>query len=341
MERPVLKYLKDLWVTSSQKPSSAPLTSNRILTAIIMDLVVKISVEYSPKIAKRIAFCRDYFLRKEYFDPNNPTHYISDQQLYVIFKNAKIQISAKGYSNCTNKVDSDSVIIFKPKDVSNIMIFPKIERSYIYDYWNLGSYNDTCYLNYAIKSLPKLNNEGNIQFGISVFNQLTYETKISEYTFENAIANLGGFYVALNSMYILLFGMPKLSPWYELFNHILNDALPNSSGLMFVHSQGLKAKLAKRYVTSSGIVLAQRVSNRRNNATLENRVQMLETMLQDYYLDNYQFEASFLMMHLRRMDLKYDKFQCEYDEMINSRHQGTEEEGIFLAKENNDFWIHS
>ncbi|CAJ0764258.1 1460_t:CDS:2, partial [Entrophospora sp. SA101] len=58
----------------------------------------------------------------------------------------------------------------------------------------------------------------------------------------------------------------------------------------------LKAKLAKRYVTSSGIVLAQRVSNRRNNATLENRVQMLETMLQDYYLDNYQFEASFLMM---------------------------------------------
>ncbi|CAJ0635391.1 4708_t:CDS:2 [Entrophospora sp. SA101] len=176
------------------------------------------------------------------------------------------------------------------------MIFPKIERHYISNHWGFRSYEETCYLNYAIKSLPKLNNEGNIQFSVNVFNQLTYETEINEYTFGNAIANLGGFYVALNSMYVLLFGMPKLSPWYELFNRTLNDALPNSSSLIFVHSQGLKAKLAKRYVTSSGIVLAQRVSNRRNNATLENRVQMLETMLQDYYLDNYQFEASFLMM---------------------------------------------
>ncbi|CAJ0635386.1 4705_t:CDS:2 [Entrophospora sp. SA101] len=273
----------------------------------------------------------DFFRREEDFNPYVSTHYISDQQLYVIFKNVNISDFSKPYTNCVNKIISDSVIIFKPKDVSSIMIFPKIERHYISNHWGFRSYEETCYLNYAIKSLPKLNNEGNIQFSVNVFNQLTYETEINEYTFGNAIANLGGFYVALNSMYVLLFGMPKLSPWYELFNRTLNDALPNSSSLIFVHSQGLKAKLAKRYVTSSGIVLAQRVSNRRNNATLENRVQMLETMLQDYYLDNYQFEASFLMMHLRRMDLKYDKLQCEYDEMINSRHQGTEEERIFLG----------
>nr|CAG8578394.1 4644_t:CDS:2 [Entrophospora candida] len=260
---------------------------------------------------------KDFFFRKEYFDPYDSTHYISDQQLYVIFKNVNIHTSTKYYFDCWSRDFADGVIIFKPKDVSSIMIFPKIERNYIYyDYWSFRSYDETCYLNYAIKSLPKLNNEGNIQFGISASRKLTYETESFEHTFGNAIANLGGFYVALNSMYVLLFGMPKLSPC-------------------------LKAKLAKRYVTSSGIVLAQRVSNRRNNATLENRVQMLETMLQDYYLDNYQFEASFLMMHLRRTDLKYDKFQCEYDEMINSRHQETEEERIFLAKENNDFWIHS
>ncbi|CAG8529905.1 25325_t:CDS:2, partial [Gigaspora margarita] len=40
----------------------------------------------------------------------------------------------------------------------------------------------------------------------------------------------------------------------------------------------------------SRIPLSQRVSNRRNNATLEDRVQMLETLLSEYYLDNYQWE---------------------------------------------------
>ncbi|CAJ0893420.1 12007_t:CDS:2, partial [Entrophospora sp. SA101] len=130
--------------------------------------------------------------------------------------------------------------------VSSIMIFPKIERHYISNHWGFRSYEETCYLNYAIKSLPKLNNEGNIQFSVNVFNQLTYETEINEYTFGNAIANLGGFYVALNSMYVLLFGMPKLSPWYELFNRTLNDALPNSSSLIFVHSQGYYSKICAK-----------------------------------------------------------------------------------------------
>nr|CAG8509932.1 10788_t:CDS:2 [Entrophospora candida] len=280
MERPVLKYLKLNHLTSPQKPTSAPLTSNRILSALlVIDLIrviiVKISVEWSPKTAK------------QYFDPNNSTHYISDQQLYVIFKNVNIYTYTKSYTDCTNKVNSDSVIIFEPKDVSSINIFPKIERNYISDAWSFRSYKEICYLNYAIKSLPKLNNEGNIQFGASVFMQLTHEAGSNEYSFGSVIANLGGFYVALNSMYVLLFGMPKLSPWGIIQKYVLSCRICRRS---------LKAKLAKRYVTSSGIVLAQRVSNRRNNATLENRVQMLETMLQDYYLDNYQFEASFLMM---------------------------------------------
>ncbi|CAG8751386.1 24665_t:CDS:2, partial [Dentiscutata erythropus] len=77
----------------------------------------------------------------------------------------------------------------------------------------------------------------------------------------------------------------------------------------------LKRKLAKRYVSLSGIPLSQKVSNRRNNSTLEDRVQMLETMLQDYYLDNYQWEL------LRKSVLKYDKLQYQYDQMMNSQHQ--------------------
>ncbi|CAG8482469.1 34396_t:CDS:2 [Racocetra persica] len=56
-------------------------------------------------------------------------------------------------------------------------------------------------------------------------------------------------------------------------------------------SCSLQTRLAKRYVSSSGIPLSQRVSNRRNNATLEDRVQMLETLLSECYLDNYQWET--------------------------------------------------
>ncbi|CAG8761870.1 1457_t:CDS:2 [Gigaspora margarita] len=65
----------------------------------------------------------------------------------------------------------------------------------------------------------------------------------------------------------------------------------------------------KRYVAFAGIPLSQKVSNRRNNATLEDRVQMLETMLQEYYLDNYQWEL------LRKSILKYDRLQRQYDQM--------------------------
>nr|CAG8509896.1 10786_t:CDS:2 [Entrophospora candida] len=214
------------------------------------------------------------------FSPNNPIHYISDQQLYVIFGNVTIFYSRFSSEHklgiaCNNKASSDSIIIFELKDSSIIDIIPTIKRNYQSSYWGytwgLRSYDDTCYLKHAIKSLPKSNNEGNIRFGVRVSNYFTYETESYERTLGGAIANLGGFYVALNSIYVLLFGMPKLSPC-------------------------LKTKLAKRYVSSSGIILSQKVLNRRNGATLEDRVQMLETMLQDYYLDNYQWEAIFSTM---------------------------------------------
>ncbi|CAG8811688.1 23783_t:CDS:2, partial [Gigaspora margarita] len=55
-------------------------------------------------------------------------------------------------------------------------------------------------------------------------------------------------------------------------------------------SSSFKTGLAKRYVSSSGIPLSHRVLNRRNNATLEDCVPILETLLSGHYLDNYQWE---------------------------------------------------
>ncbi|CAJ0894001.1 11032_t:CDS:2 [Entrophospora sp. SA101] len=261
------------------------------------------------------------------FSPNNPIHYILDQQLYVIFGNATIFYSRFSSENklgiaCNNKASSDSIFIFELKDSSIIDIIPTIKRNYQSSYWGytwgLRSYDDTCYLKHVIKSLPKSNNEGNIQFGVRVSNYFTYETESYERTLGGAIANLGGFYVALNSIYVLLFGMPKLSPWGIVQKYVLRCRICRRS---------LKTKLAKRYVSSSGIILSQKVLNRHNGATLEDRVQMLETMLQDYYLDNYQWEAK----------LKYNQLQIEYDKMFNSWHKKTEGESN-LAQENDKFF---
>ena len=46
-------------------------------------------------------------------------------------------------------------------------------------------------------------------------------------------------------------------------------------------------KFAKKYVSSAGIPLVEKVDKRPKESSLEERVQILETLLQDYYLDDY------------------------------------------------------
>src|SRR3954452_2983402 len=44
---------------------------------------------------------------------------------------------------------------------------------------------------------------------------------------------------------------------------------------------------ARKYVSSAGIPLVEKVNKRPEGSSLEERVQILETLLRDYYLDDY------------------------------------------------------
>ncbi|KAF0429937.1 hypothetical protein F8M41_005583 [Gigaspora margarita] len=220
---------------------------------------------------------------------------ISDHQLYVKFDTMNV-------NNNTYTDYNYPSILLEAGDSSIITISPTIKGSYYHNLKRFLGYSgdrDQFYLTPTITTLPKLTDERQIQFAIIQRQYLRNEIQIS-HSIPNIVANIGGFCVALSSIYIYLFGRSKLSPWGILQKYILVCGTCRRS---------LKRKLAKRYVAYAGIPLSQKVSNRRNNATLEDRVQMLETMLQEYYLDNYQWEL------LRKSILKYDRLQRQYDQM--------------------------
>ncbi|CAG8510390.1 25289_t:CDS:2 [Gigaspora rosea] len=106
-----------------------------------------------------------------------------------------------------------------------------------------------------------------------------------------------------------------LNPSIQIFPKLRND-----ERIQFAIKMPTSIRHETQITEFSGIPLSQRVSNRRNNATLEDRVQMLETLLSEYYLDNYQWEL------LRKSILKYDRLQDKYNKMMNTQFKESKEE---------------
>ncbi|CAB4439958.1 unnamed protein product [Rhizophagus irregularis] len=101
-------------------------------------------------------------------------------------------------------------------------------------------------------------------------------TKIFSYT--DLISNLGGFYGAIVGIFCLFFGMQKHEPWGLAQKYLFSCSYCRKS---------LKRNFARKYVSSSGIPLVEKVNKRPEGSSLEERVQILETLLRDYYLDDY------------------------------------------------------
>ncbi|CAH1758029.1 4511_t:CDS:2 [Entrophospora sp. SA101] len=66
---------------------------------------------------------------------------------------------------------------------------------------------------------------------------------------------------------------------------------------------------AKRYISSAGIPLGEEIDDRPQNASLEDRLQILEYLLKDYYLDSYYLEK------LKQTKLKYNKAEQKFTEL--------------------------
>ena len=77
-------------------------------------------------------------------------------------------------------------------------------------------------------------------------------------------------------------------------------------------------KTVKKYVSSAGIPLVEKVNERPVNSSLEERVQILETLLQDYYLDDYYLKK------VKYVRINHKRFLKKYEEINRQDNEDTE-----------------
>ncbi|CAB5387324.1 unnamed protein product [Rhizophagus irregularis] len=92
------------------------------------------------------------------------------------------------------------------------------------------------------------------------------------YDLSSIISSVGGFFSSLSGIYVFLFGASKLAPWGFLQTSVFNC-------LCTGYRREFVRKLKNRYEPIPF------VSGRIKNVTLEERVQSIEKLLEEYYLD--------------------------------------------------------
>ncbi|POG61565.1 hypothetical protein GLOIN_2v1786435 [Rhizophagus irregularis DAOM 181602=DAOM 197198] len=99
-----------------------------------------------------------------------------------------------------------------------------------------------------------------------------YYQEESYYDFNSITSNIGGFFGFLSGIFVFLFGASKLAPWGFLQTHVFNC-------LCTRYRRRLIRKLKSKYEPIPF------VSGRTKNFTLEERVQSIENLLEEYYLN--------------------------------------------------------
>ncbi|KAG9287056.1 hypothetical protein G9A89_023020 [Geosiphon pyriformis] len=97
----------------------------------------------------------------------------------------------------------------------------------------------------------------------------------------SSISTLGGFYSATAGIFVLLFGSSKFAPWGIAQKYIFR---------CWFFRRSFKEHLARRYISAAGIPFGESIADRPAGATLEARVQILETLLEDYYIETYYLD---------------------------------------------------
>ncbi|RIA81431.1 hypothetical protein C1645_744522 [Glomus cerebriforme] len=162
------------------------------------------------------------------------------------------------------------------------------------------------YLNTLIRQLPVELKPNEIRIRISPRTIPVYarSEKIVLYNFIDFITDIGGYIGAITGLFYLIFGAMKQKPWGFAQSHIFNCSLCRRS---------LKRSIARKYMSSAGIPLVERVDKRPEGSSLEKRLQIVEDLLQEYYLD-----TSFLKK-VNQERIKNEKILRQYEE-IRRRH---------------------
>ncbi|RIA87686.1 hypothetical protein C1645_827473 [Glomus cerebriforme] len=143
---------------------------------------------------------------------------------------------------------------------------------------------------YLLKQLPIQLEPNEIQIGIySHSNPMIVRSEITQiYDLSDFISNVGGFYGSIAGIFYLLFGMQKHEPW----------------------------GLVQKYFLSC--MPLEKVNKRPEGSSLETRVQILETLLRDYYLDDFYLEK------VKNIIINHNKFLARYNEMNGQNNDNPE-----------------
>ncbi|CAG8631446.1 7479_t:CDS:2 [Ambispora leptoticha] len=134
-----------------------------------------------------------------------------------------------------------------------------------------------------VQFMPKLSEPSKSIFYLQPkIHYIHYQTEKYENNVLNSVSRLGGFYSAIAGIFVLLFGAAKFAPWGITQKYIFR---------CWFFRRSFKENLARRYISAAGIPFGERIIERPEGASLEARVQILETLLKDYYLETYYLDT--------------------------------------------------
>ncbi|RIB11561.1 hypothetical protein C2G38_2042581 [Gigaspora rosea] len=139
-----------------------------------------------------------------------------------------------------------------------------------------------------------------------------YEDYISHHSISSIVSSTGGLYGALIGIYILLFGSAKLSPWGIIQKYTCCWNLRED----YMH------RLMKRYISKAGIPLVENPSKLPPNATVENRIATLETLLREFFLDDSSLVA-LKEIHMGCIRYQYNNNALMGDDIVVSVNENT------------------
>ncbi|CAG8493969.1 5028_t:CDS:2 [Ambispora gerdemannii] len=161
-------------------------------------------------------------------------------------------------------------------------------------------------VNYRRNLSFKLDNTNTTLIGINA-NQPMLMTVFESNGFlqksSSIVSKMGGFYTAVVGIFVLFFGDQRVSPW-GLAQTCLFSCTPCR--------RSLKEKLARKYVSSAGIPFSEKVKDKPENSSLEARVQILETLLKEYYLN------TALLDKVKQVIVRHPKYKKEYEELTRA-----------------------
>ncbi|GBC52417.2 hypothetical protein GLOIN_2v1883501 [Rhizophagus irregularis DAOM 181602=DAOM 197198] len=175
-------------------------------------------------------------------------YYISDDELNLIY----------------NPDEQITVVYYSP------IIIKRISRKYAYGL--AGGEGDEYVRFNAHTDITTLTTPNITTLVLRPLSMNIYYQEETYYDLGSITSSIGGFYTSLSGIFVFLFGASKLAPWGFMQTRMFNF-------LCIRYQRKLVRKLKSKYETIPF------VSGRIKNVTLEERVQSIENLLEEYYLN--------------------------------------------------------